>query len=172
MRKLTFKGYLLSQLQELSGFNSTSLYAFSRLACNNARMKNTLSLYLVMYTEPDLRNKLLKKFEFLNLPCEKLFGLNESNLDSYFEADSLSEYSTVYNNFLYQRNRKEQEDKLKIMMYKRIIEVKEVKCVTNYRVYKQLKLNPGNVNAFLKNGHVSKISLDTARKILAFVNEY
>lgn len=172
MRELTFKGYLLSQLQELSGFNSTSLYAFSGLACNNARLKDTLSLYLVMYTEPDLRNKLLKKFEFLNLPCEELFGLNESNLDSYLEDDSLSEYSTVYNNFLYQRNRKEQEDKLKMMMYKRIIEVKEVKCVTNYRVYKQLKLNPGNVNAFLKNGDVSKISLDTARKILAFVNEY
>ena len=52
------------------------------------------------------------------------------------------------------------------------IEVKEVKCVTDYCIYKQLELNPGNVNAFLKNGDVSKVSLDTVRKILSFVNEY
>lgn len=51
MRELTFKGYLLSQLQELSGFNSISLYTFSQLACNNARLKDALTLYLVMYTE-------------------------------------------------------------------------------------------------------------------------
>lgn len=172
MRELTFKGYLLSQLQELSGFNSTSLYAFSGFAYNNARLKDVLSIYLVMYTEEDLRKKLLKKFGFLNLPCEKLSGINESNLDSNLNDNRLSEFATIYNNFLYQRNHKEQEDKLKKMMYERIIEVKKVKCVTNYRVYKQLKLNPGNVNAFLKNGDTSKVSLDTVRKILDFVNEY
>ena len=60
MRELTFKGYLLSQLQELSGFNSTSLYAFSGFAYNNARLKDVLSIYLVMYTEENLRKKLLK----------------------------------------------------------------------------------------------------------------
>lgn len=63
----------------------------------------------------------------------------------------LSEYKTVYNNFLYQRNHKEQEDRLKMMMHRRISEVKQAKCVTNYRIYKELNLNPGNVNAFLKN---------------------
>ena len=68
-----------------------------------------------MYTEEDLRKKLLKKFGFLNLPCEKLCGLNESNLDSYLKDDSLSEYSTVYNNFLYQRNYKKQEDRINLI---------------------------------------------------------
>ena len=57
-------------------------------------------------------------------------------------------------------------------MYRRISEVKQAKCVTNYRIYKELNLNPGNVNAFLKNEDISKVSLDTARKILTFVNEY
>ena len=59
-----------------------------------------------------------------------------------------------------------------MMMYKRISEVKQAKCVTNYRIYKELNLNPGNVNAFLKNEDTSKVSVDTARKILAFVNNY
>ena len=172
MRELTFKGYLRSQLQELSGLNSTSLYAFSKFAIDNARLKDALSLYLVMYTEEGLRNKLLKKYEFLNVSCEKLCGLNESNLDSYLKDNNQSEYTTVYNNFLYQRNHREQENRIKTMMYERIIEVKKIKCVTNYCIYKHLELNPGNVNAFLKNGDVSKVSLDTVRKILSFVNEY
>ena len=172
MRELTFKGYLLSQLKELSGVNGTSLYTFSQLARDNARLKDTLTLYLVMYTEENLRSKLLRKFDYLNSTCEKLNGLDDDNVETYLQNDSLSEYKTVYNNFLYQRNRKEQEDKLKIMMYKRISEVKQAKCMTNYRIYKELNLNPGNVNAFLKNEDTSKVSLDTARKILAFVNEY
>lgn len=57
-------------------------------------------------------------------------------------------------------------------MCRRISKVKQAKCVTNYRIYKELNLNPGNVNAFLKNENTSKVSLDTARKILAFVNDY
>lgn len=172
MRELTFKGYLLFQLQELSGFKSTSLYAFSQLARNNARLKDALTLYLVMYTEENLRSKLLKKFDYLNSSFEKLKGLDDDNVETYLQNDSLSEYRTVYNNFLYQRNRKEQEDRLKRMMYKRISEVKQAKRVTNYRIYKELNLNPGNVNAFLKNEDTSKVSVDTARKILSFVNEY
>ena len=172
MRELTFKGYLLSQLQELSDFNSTSLYAFSQLARNNARLKDVLSLYLVMYTEENLRSKLLIKFDYLKSSCEKLKGIDDDNAETYLHNDSLSGYRTVYNNFLYQRNRKEQEDRLKRMMYRKISEVKQAKCVTNYRIYKELNLNPGNVNAFLKNEDTSKVSVDTARKILAFVNNY
>lgn len=172
MRELTFKGYLLSQLRELSGFNSTSLYTFSQLARNNARLKDVLSLYLVMYTGEKLRSKLLKKFDYLNSSCEKLKGLNYDNAETYLQNDSLSEYRTVYNNFLNQQNRKEQEERLKMMMYRKIAEVKQAKCVTNYRIYNELNLNPGNVNAFLKNEDTSKVSVDTARKILAFVNEY
>ena len=48
MRALTFKGYLLSQLQELSGVGGTSLYSFSKLAENNFRLKDALCLYLMM----------------------------------------------------------------------------------------------------------------------------
>lgn len=172
MRELTFKGYLLSQLQELSGLNSTSLYTFSHLSCHNARLKDVLTLYLVMYTDENLKDKLLKKFDYLNSSCEKLEGLDDDNAEIHLQKDSLSEYRTVYNNFLYQRNRKEQENKLKKMICVKISEVKKAKSVSNYRIYKEMNLNPGNVNAFLKNEDTSKVSLDTARKILAFVNEY
>ena len=63
-------------------------------------------------------------------------------------------------------------DKIKLMMHSRISEVKRIKNVTNYRIYTALNLNPGNANAFLKNGDISKVSLDTTRRILNFINEY
>ena len=172
MRELTFKGYLLLQLKELSGLNSTSLYTFSHLACQNARLKDVLTLYLVMYTEENLKSKLLNKFDYLKSSCKKLNGIDEYNAEIYLQKDNLSGYRTVYNNFLYHRNRKEQENKLKKMMCVKISEVKEEKSVSNYQIYKEMNLNPGNVNAFLKNEDTSKVSLDTARKILAFVSEY
>ena len=53
-----------------------------------------------------------------------------------------------------------------------IVEVQSEKGITNYRIYKALNLNPGNVNAFLKCGDVSKVGVNTARKILGFVNQY
>ena len=60
MRELTFKGYLLFQLKELSGCNTTSLYIFSNLASSNARLQDALTMYLVLYTKEDLKNRLIK----------------------------------------------------------------------------------------------------------------
>ena len=58
------------------------------------------------------------------------------------------------------------------MMFQRIAQLQQEKEITNYAVYKALNLNPGNTNAFLKNGDVSKLSLDTVRRILEYVNQY
>ena len=87
-------------------------------------------------------------------------------------GEDLSEYQTIYNNYLADKNHKAYEDKIKTLMQKRIVEVQAEKSITNYRIYKVLKLNPGNVNAFLKHGDVTKMGLNTVRRILAFVNDY
>ena len=84
----------------------------------------------------------------------------------------MSEYETIYKNYLYIRNKKVHDDKIKEMMFLRITETIKLKSITNYRIYTTLKLNSGNANTFLKNGDVSKVSLDTTRRILQFVNEY
>ena len=49
---------------------------------------------------------------------------------------------------------------------------KQQKCITNYRIYKELNLNAGNVNSFLKYGNTDKLSVETVRKVLTFINEY
>ena len=81
MRELTFKGYLLFQLKELSGCNTTSLYIFSNLASSNARLQDALTMYLVLYTKEDLKNRLIKKYSYLKTACDQLSALEENNIN-------------------------------------------------------------------------------------------
>ena len=163
MRELSFKGYLQQQLCELSNYDSKSLYKFAGLAESNARLKNTLCLYLNYYVSEKLKKQLCKKFPYLIEECDRLNGVAVEDL-------ALSEHKTIYENYLNYKNRKQNDDKIKLLMQKRIIEVQEEKGITNYRIYKTLNLNPGNVNAFLKNGDTGKVGLDTIRRILTYVN--
>ena len=167
MRELSFKGYLSRQLKELSGCNSVSLYKFSRLAKTNARLKDALTLYITLFTSEKLKNQLCKKYPYLDSACKKINGSTPDRFD-----DSLSGYKTIYENYLNQKNKKANEGMIKALMQKQIVERQAEKGITNYRIYKNLNLNPGNVNAFLRNGDVSKVGLDTARNILSFVNQY
>lgn len=166
MRELTLKGYLEQQLCELSDCKSKSLYKFADLAQNNARLKDVLCLYLSLYVDDKLKNRLTKKFTYLSVYCERLSGKSPDDFD-----DSLSEYKTIYENYLNRKSSKQNDNKLKKLMQKRIVELKTEKGISNYRIYKALNLNPGNVNAFLKNADVSKVGLNTVRKMLAYVSE-
>lgn len=166
MRELTFKGYLQQQLCELSGLNSKSLYKFAKLSENNARLRDVLCLYLNYYVDEKLKNQLCKRYQNLLKGCELLNGLSFEQF-----GDSLSEYKTIYENYLNKKNSKENEDKLKSLMQKRIVAIQAEKGITNYRIYKALNLNPGNVNAFLKKGDTGKVGLNTARKMLVYVNQ-
>ena len=53
-----------------------------------------------------------------------------------------------------------------------ILELQRKKKLTNYRLYTDLKLNPGNVNAWLKHNDSSKMSLDCARQIYQYAKSY
>lgn len=166
MRELTFKGYLQQQLCELSGLNSKSIYKFAKLSENNARLRDVLCLFLNYYVDEKLKNQLCRRFPYLSKGCRLLQGVSLEHFDY-----SLSEYRTIYENYLNKKKSKVNEDKLKALMQKRIVEVQAEKGITNYRIYKALNLNAGNVNAFLKYGDTGKVGLETARKMLVYVNQ-
>ena len=56
-------------------------------------------------------------------------------------------------------------------MRSRILRLQKERNVTNYRLYTDLKMNPGNLNAWLKHGDGNKISLDRARDVLRYLSE-
>ena len=172
MRKLSLKSYLEKQMVTLSGLNSKSLYRFSAMSEKNARLKDTVVLYLMLFVKDDLKRHLLNKYPYLLPGCEKLSGITQDNAESFLTDDSLSEYRTIFENYLNTIGTHDNENRIKRMMYDRIVQLQREKSITNYAIYKALILNPGNTNAFLKNGDVSKLGLDTIRRILEFVNQY
>ena len=172
MREWTLKGYLLSQMQMLAEYDGESLYKFAAMATSDARLKDVLCMYLVLYVEGPLKTKLLKKYTALATACHTLEGLSVENAVTFLDGTDFIGYRTVYDNFLYMRDRQTKEDNLKRMMHQKIVERQREKRLSNYRIYTHLKLNPGNINAFLKSGDVSKVSLQTTRRILMYVNEH
>lgn len=172
MRKLSLKSYLEKQMVTLSGLNSKSLYRFSAMSEKNVRLKDTVVLYLMLFVKEDLKRHLLNKYPCLSSGCEKLNGITLENAERFFAEDSLSEYRTIYENYLNTISTHDNENHIKRMMHDRIVQLQREKSISNYAVYKALKLNPSNANAFLKNGDVSKLGLDTVRRILEFVNQY
>ena len=83
-----------------------------------------------------------------------------------------SAYHKVWRSYLAQKNRKDTDANTKELMRQRILAMQADKGVSNYRIYKELNLNPGNINDWLKNGAGEKVSLATARRAFVYVNSY
>ena len=57
-------------------------------------------------------------------------------------------------------------------MRQKVKRLQEKKGVTTYRIYTDLELNPGNLNAWLKHGDGAKVSLETARITLRYMESH
>ena len=102
-----------------------------------------------------------------------LTRLEGSDVEGLLEGGKLpEEYLKVWNFFKTRRNRPKNEDALKAAMREKIIRLQKDKNCSNYRLYKDLKLNPGNINCWLKNGDGSKVSYQTAQRIITYVMQY
>ena len=78
-------------------------------------------------------------------------------------------YRRVYVSYTRLMMRKNNNRHKKGLLHTKIKELQEAKSVSNYRLYTDLKLNPSNVNAFLKTGNLRKVSQDTADKLLSYL---
>ena len=94
----------------------------------------------------------------------------EPNNTAVLSIGFLETYQKVYNSYLFKINRVKNEEHTKSLMLLRIKDMQQQKHITNYRIYTDLHLNPGNVNDFLTNGNVSKLSLKTAEMIYDYVS--
>ena len=79
-----------------------------------------------------------------------------------------AEYHKVWRSYQSRKNRGQADEHTKELMRQKVKRLQE-KSVTNYRIYTDLKLNPGNLNAWLKYGDGDKVSLETARRALRYV---
>lgn len=175
MRELTFKGFLARYVKQLSKANTNSFYKLAEEASgDNPRLKEPLLLFALYSAKQTV---LLQATKDQNLFAEYQRMVSQYSayqMTQMFEDNASvlpNEYHKVWRSFQSQKNRGQSDDHTKELMRLKVKRLQEHCGVSNYRIYTDLKLNPGNVNAWLKHGAADKVSLETARTIWHYVQK-
>lgn len=173
MRRLTFKSFLASYLKDLSETHSCAPTRLVHELDTNRRLVEPLCLYMTYVCDETQRRSICAKapvigYEFRD---HEFLHYNNCDMERFLDAESngADPYRKCWVSYVSERDRKLTEMKTKELMIKEIRSLQSLRGVTNYRIYTDLGLNPGNINAFLTHGDCSKVSLDTARTILKYL---
>ena len=174
MKTTSFKSFLSNYVKDMSPEHSLSLFKNEKLVQNDTRLLNVFSFYVMFNDDVNttLENKkdklpnLYEKYSDYKKKYKNVTYENVSELvDSLDEFDELKQLYTSYNN-LYHRK----DEMLKKYYHQRICVIQSEKNISNYRVYTDLKLNPGNTNDFIKNLSFNKLSIDKVKLIHEYVS--
>lgn len=176
MRELTFRGFLTQYVRQLSEQETNSLYKLAAEAgSSNPRLREPLLLYALYSQKQDVLLQATKA-PVLREEYHRLVSLYTADeMTELFEQASPVlpfEYHKVWKSYQSRKNRAQVDDHTKELMRQKVRRLQEKNGVTNYRIYTDLKLNPGNLNAWLKHGDSDKVSLETARRTLRYVEAY
>lgn len=172
MRQLTFAGFLKQYLAGLSQFGGGFYKMADEAATSNARLREPLLLYAV-YT--DQVECLMKATKAESLKSEYQEVLSIVNFKTAIESSSAAipeSYHKVWRSYVSVRDATKRDERTKSLMRDRVLRLQEVAHISTYRIYNDLKLNGGNINAWLKHNDGGKISLDTARRIVSYVEQH
>jgi hypothetical protein len=175
MRELTFAGFLKQYVRSLSLSDTNGLYRLAaEAAFDNPRLREPLLLYalftgkeqilLAATKSPELRWEYASLLEQYN---------RETMLQALHDGDPAlpEEYVKVYRSYLSVKNGKQKDYHTKALMRTRIVRLQQEKGISTYRVYTDLRLNHGNMNAFIKHGDCSKVSLEAARSAVSYLEQ-
>lgn len=176
MRELTFRGFLIQYVKQLSFEETNSLYKLAAEASgNNPRLREPLFLYAV-YTQKERVLLQATKEPTLYAEYDRMVSLyTAEKITELFEQTSPLlpvEYHKVWRSYQSRKNRGLADKRTKELMRQKVKRLQEKYGVTTYRIYTDLNLNPGNLNAWLKHGNSDKVSLETARRTLRYVEKH
>ena len=170
MRELTFNGFLTKYVRALSACDTNSVARLAQeAATTNARLREPLFLYAVWSGKQDVLQNHARK-QGLDEYYGALLNYTQSEVECALKSRTLpDEYQKVWNSYLHRRDRYQTDNETKELVRQKVLALQKEKNVTNYRIYTDLALNPGNLNAWLKNGNSEKVSLDTARAVMRYL---
>ena len=175
MRKLTFGGFIKQYVRALSLTNTGSLYKLAAEAAScNPRLREPLFLYALFSGKVMVLLTATKSPELRKEYADMVEQYDRQRMEqSLQDGDPLlpEGYAKIYRSYLNMKNRNENDAHTKALMRNRIIRLQREKNITNYRLYTDLHINHGNMNAFLKHGDCTKVSIDTARSAIAYLQQ-
>lgn len=162
MRKLTLLGFLSKYVKLLSEINSLNIHKLaSEVYDGNYRLKEPLFLYCYYSDKSDILLKYLSdddKQEYLTVS-----GAIRN------DAELPTDYMKVLNSYKCRIGMKDNDDRIKSLMIDKIIKLKEIKQISNYRIYTELGINAGNFNDFVKNRKLNRLSLNKSREVYNYL---
>ncbi len=175
MRELTFRGYLSQYVKQLSKHSATDMVSLTAEAAEeNPRLREPLTLYALFSDKRHTFMKAAEKSEPLRAYAALLHRYTAEEVLELLSGNSpqLSDaFHKVWRSYQTRKNRNSADNHSKSLMRSRILTLQTENRISNYRIYTDLKLNPGNVNAWLKHGAAGKISLNNARRVLQYVRD-
>lgn len=173
MRDLTFAGFLKRYVRSLSLTETNNLFILAKEAAEeNPRLREPLFLYAVFNDKTDVLLRAVKT-PALHSDYKSLANrYDKKSLEVALRSASSplpEEYKKVWRSYLSKRNRPQHDNHTKELIRNKAVKLQKEKEVSNYRIYADLGLNPGNLNAWLKYGDPNKVSLDTARRTVKYL---
>ena len=173
MRSLTFTGFLKTYVRSLSMSDTNSIYELAQEAAGkNPRLREPLLLYAVFSDKTDVLLRATKAYELYSEYNELTSRYDKAGFEAALQDDSSplsAEYRKVWRTFISNKNRHQSDNNTKELMRTKVVKLQNIKGVSNYRLYADLRLNPGNFNSWLKYGDPNKVSLNTARRALQYL---
>ena len=162
MRQVTFETFLKQYLADVSGQLTLNVHKLVKLSKRNHRIVSSLVLYCLFTNKMDI---LLKYIDTKKYPY-----LDELTVDNFLDDKYNKDYSfqNVHRSFTRRLLFYENENVTKSLVRDNIVKIMKEKGITNYRIYTDLKANPGNVNDFIKNNNTKKVSLKLVKDIYSY----
>ena len=173
MRKLTFPGFTKRYVASLSQTGTTAIYPLTQEAASeNPRLREPLLLYALSNGQEKVLMAAAK-----NTPLAEAYG---NLLQKYDYASMLSslreqdpalpqDYHKVWSSYLSVTGKGDRDRRVKALLREKIIQSKQKKGISTYRICQDLGLNNSNINCWLKNGSDDKVSLETARRVYEYL---
>lgn len=164
MRKLTLLGFLSDYVKMLSECNALNIHKLIQEVYNgNDRLREPLFMYCHYSNKPNVLLKYLTDTDAMEF--SSIIPLLANKQHDLLPID----YLKVINSYNRKAGMKDNDNHIKALMLDKIIALKTQKSVSNYRIYKELKINAGNFNDFVKNRNLDKLSLAKSREVYNYL---
>ncbi|MBQ7161753.1 MAG: hypothetical protein IJR90_08605 [Clostridia bacterium] len=161
----------MQYVKELSASGTLSIRSLAAEAeAGNHRLSAPLALYAAVSGKGALLSRSLGRSSAADeMRRIRVFFMSNDPERILNEGNAPRDCLKVWEAFLTAKNAAVRDKDLKEAIRKKVIQLKKCGNCSNYRIYTDLKLNPGNVNSWLKNGDGRKISCKNAELILDYV---
>jgi len=173
LRELSFLGFLKQYIHALSLAGLGGYYKLaSEAATVNPRLREPLLLHALFSGKESVLLAAVKSTELHTEYVGILDRYDRLRMEQALQnSDPLlpDRYVKVYRSYIAVKNKHRNEEYTKSLIREQIIRLQRDTGVSTYRLYTDLQVNPGNMNAFIKHGDCSKVSLAIARSAMAYM---